>query len=198
MKLLLILLPFALLTACDKTPRQQETARFAKWQQIASNKTDAAALQSFLNAKGVGTVIPLPQLLRSDTQWKKCGAAPFAVPPKAIWPHIVPTLKLIRSEVEPLIGRIEAQSVFRGPDINRCVKGASQSFHLRFHAIDMRPAKGVTRAELIQKLCVLHARKGEALNMGLGIYRGTRFHIDTAGYRRWGQDHKAASSPCSK
>jgi uncharacterized protein YcbK (DUF882 family) len=127
-----------------------------------------------------------------------CGADPFAVPPKEQWPHIIPTLKVIRDEVQPLVGPVEALSVFRGVAINRCIKGASQSMHLRFHAIDMRPVRAVTRAQLIQKLCKLHAEKGKALNIGLGIYRGTRFHIDTAGYRRWGQDHHAASSPCTR
>jgi uncharacterized protein YcbK (DUF882 family) len=109
---------------------------------------------------------------------------------------MVPTLTAIRDEVVPLVGPVEAQSVFRGPDINRCIKGASESTHLRFHAMDMRPTKPMTRAELIDKLCKLHGEKGKALNMGIGIYRGTRFHIDTAGYRRWGHDHRAATSPC--
>ena len=104
---------------------------------------------------------------------------------------------VIREEVQPILGPIEALSVYRGPAINRCIKGASRSFHLRFRAIDMRPTTGASRAELIEKLCALHARKGKALDMGLGIYKGTRFHIDTAGYRRWGHDHTASSSPCA-
>ncbi len=196
MKPILTLLLLALLTACAKSPPEQDATHFAKWQQDGSNKTEATALQSFLTDRGVGTVLPVRQLLRSDTQWKKCGSERFAVPPLALWPHMVPTLQVIRDEVKPLIGPVEAQSVFRDAAINRCIKGASQSTHLRFHAIDMRPARQITRAELIQKLCALHAAKGRALNMGLGIYRGTRFHIDTAGYRRWGQDHRTASSPC--
>jgi hypothetical protein len=182
-----------LLGSCART----ETKLYDQWLQQSEHRAAQDALAAYLSGQGVGNVIPLRQLLRSDTQWRKCGAEPFAVPPDALWPHIVPTLKLIRDEVVPIIGPVEAQSVFRGPAINRCIKGASRSFHLRFHAIDMRPVKSVPRGQLILRLCKLHAEKGKSLSMGLGIYRGTRFHIDTAGYRKWGQDHRAASSPCT-
>jgi Peptidase M15 len=187
------LILLASLAACV----DREPDRFMEWQQAGSNKADAAVLQRYLNDRDVGNVIPLGQLLRSDTKWRLCGEDPFDVPPRSLWSNMVPTLKLVRDEVEPMIGPVEAQSVFRGPAINRCIKGASRSFHLAFHAIDMRPVQPVTRAQLIQKLCKLHGNKGKALNMGLGIYRGTRFHIDTAGYRTWGHDHRSASSPCT-
>jgi Peptidase M15 len=185
------------LGACSGRDENRDAARFAEWRQSDSNKAKAFALQSYLTQNSVGKVLPLRQLLRSDTQWRKCGAEPFAVPPKDQWPHIIPTLKVMRDEVQPLFGPVEALSVFRATAINHCIKGASHSTHLRFHAIDMRPIQPVTRAQLIQKLCALHARNGNALNMGLGIYSGTRFHIDTAGFRRWGQDHHTASSPCT-
>jgi hypothetical protein len=185
-----------LFCSCDSTAENRDATHFAKWQQASSNKAQAAALQTYLTQNGVGDALLLRQLLRSDVKWRKCGVEPFAVPTKAMWPHMVPTLKVIRDEIIPLIGPVEAQSVFRGPEINRCIKGASKSTHLRFHAIDMSPMRPLTRAQLIAKLCKLHSEKGKALNMGLGIYRGTRFHIDTAGYRRWGQDYRAATSPC--
>ncbi len=176
---------------------QQRESTFATWQAADGNRQATERLQQFLIAEKVADVIPLDQLLRSDTQWLRCGAEPFAIPPNDKWPDMAPTLRLIRDEIQPLLGPVEAVSAFRSPDINRCIKGASRSFHLEFRAIDMRPTKGVPRDELIEKLCALHARKGKALNMGLGIYKGTRFHIDTAGYRRWGHDHHAISSPCA-
>ena len=186
-----------LLNACTSSDDDRDAIRFAQWKQSGSNKVQAAALQTYLNQNGVGKVFPLRELLRSDTKWWLCGVEPFAVPPKAMWPHMVPTLTVIREEVIPIIGPVETQSVYRGPAINSCIKGASRSFHLRFYAIDMRPAKAVSRTKLIEKLCALHAHKGAALNMGLGIYNGTRFHIDTADYRRWGHDHTASTSPCA-
>jgi uncharacterized protein YcbK (DUF882 family) len=192
-----ILWAVALLPGCSETAPVNDSARFAEWQSRDTNRTDAKALQDYLDQNKVGNVLPLRQLLRSDTDWRWCGVEPFDVPPKPLWPHMVPTLKLIRDEVQPLVGSVEALSVFRGEAINTCIGGASQSQHMRFYAIDMRPLGGSTRKQLIEKLCALQARKGKALNMGLGIYKGTRFHIDTAGFRRWGHDHHAASSPCT-
>jgi Peptidase M15 len=197
MKSTIALPPLLLVLASCGSSGDSDSARFTQWQQEGSNKAEVAVLRNYLARQGVGAVIPIRQLLRSDTKWRRCGAEPFDVPPQTHWAHIVPTLALIRDEVIPLIGPVEAQSVFRAAEINRCIKGASRSYHLRFHAIDMRPAKSVSRADLIEKLCTLHASKGKVRNMGLGIYRGTRFHIDTAGYRRWGHDHRAGSSPCT-
>jgi hypothetical protein len=195
---LLLLSLIGLLTSCGEQREDHDVARFAKWKQAGTNAAKAKALQTYLNREGVGNVIPLRQLLRSDTKWRLCGVEPFAVPPQEIWPHIVPTLKLIRNEVKPLVGPVEALSVFRTTQVNRCIRGASRSFHLRFHALDMKPATSVTRQQLINKLCRLHREKGKQLNMGLGIYKGTRFHIDTAGYRGWGHDYRGATFPCSK
>lgn len=190
------LLSLFALTACQPSGSDADLRRFEQWFHNQKDKSDVEALGAFLNSKGVGDVLPIHQLLRSDTNWRKCNAEPFAVPPKALWPSMVPTLKLLRDEVLPLTGRVQAQSVFRAPSVNQCIGGASGSFHTRFRAIDLEPTNGTTRAQLIEKLCALHARKGKALNMGLGIYKGTRFHIDTAGYRSWGHDHRAATSPC--
>lgn len=196
MKSLIAFLAFSLLlTSCDYGP-DRDTSRFAQWQAEAANRTESAALQAYLTRKGVGTVIPIRHLLRSDPKWLWCGADPFVVPPKALWPNMVPTLRLLRDQVQPLVGPVEALSVFRSLKINGCIRGASRSYHLRFFAIDMRPTKSVSRAQLIEKLCKFHTEEGKAFNMGLGIYGGTRFHIDTAGYRTWGHDHRSATSPC--
>jgi Peptidase M15 len=149
-----------------------------------------------LRREGVDHIIPLHQLLRSDVKWEKCGAEPFSVPPRKLWLNIVPTLRTIRDDVVPRVGPVEALSVFRTNQINKCIRGAHKSYHMRFHAIDMQPTNSIPRDEMVSKLCGLHRRKGNALQIGLGIYGGKRFHIDTAGYRAWGHDHKAASSPC--
>jgi hypothetical protein len=84
------------------------------------------ALQAYLNQESVDGIIPLHQLLRSDVKWRQCGAEPFAVPPNELWPNMVPTLTLLRDEVQPVIGKLSAQSVFRDAKINRCIKGAKR------------------------------------------------------------------------
>lgn len=186
----------ARLNSCGVGPTEPDVSDYQTWIAKPDHEKAAKKLQTFLNQQGVGEVVPLYQLLRSDTQWKLCGAEPFNVPPEALWPDIVPALRIVRDKVIPRIGAVEALSVFRSPKINACIHGASHSYHMQFKAIDMRPGKGATRDQLILKMCSLQYREGHALNMGLGIYRGTRFHVDAAGYRRWGYDYHAASSPC--
>lgn len=184
------------LLSCSNLMEPEPAALYDGWLAKGSNKGQVKALSTFLEQEGAANIIPLAQLLRSDTNWQRCKAEPFAVPPRAYWPNMVSTLKLVRAEIIPLVGTVEAQSVFRDPAINRCIKGASRSFHLRFHAIDMKPATAVTREQLVAKLCPLHLKKGAKLNMGLGIYSGTRFHVDAAGYRGWGDDHRGKTFPC--
>jgi hypothetical protein len=193
--ILALALPFALPGCVDPTP-PDHSIYYQSWLTKGDNKAEVNALAAYLQRVGVGDVYPLDQILRSDTKWRRCKAEPFAVPRRQYWRNMIPALKLIRSEIIPLVGPVEAQSVFRDAAINSCITGARQSFHLRFRAIDMKPLPGVTRAQLIAKLCRLHREKGAELNMGLGIYKGTRFHIDTAGYRGWGHDYRGSSFPC--
>ena len=169
---------------------------FAAWRTGGAN-ADVAAIEAYLAHEGVGDVLPLADILRSDARWRRCAKAePFAVPPRAIWPEIVPTLRYIRSHVVPAVGPVRVVSGYRDPVANNCFKGAKASRHLHFAALDLEPTGKIDRAALIAKLCPLHAASGAANRVGLGIYAATRFHIDTAGFRRWGGDYHAASSPC--
>ncbi len=180
--------------ACSKTA---DTDLYQNWLHTGNHRAEVAALGRYLARQDVGAILPMDQLLRSDVKWRACKDAPFTVPPQSRWPNIVPTLRLLRDEVIPLIGQVTVQSAYRGANINHCIKGASRSFHLSFHALDLRPATKMSRMELIERLCKLHREKGAALQMGLGIYRGTRFHIDAAGYRGWGQNYRSNSFPCT-
>ncbi len=169
---------------------------FAAWR-LGAAKDDVAAIEAYLTQEGVADILPLADILRSDARWRTCKAGqPFAVPPQGLWPAMVPTLRYIRDELVPVTGPVRVVSGYRDPVSNACFRGASASRHLRFAALDLTPVEPLSRAELIAKLCPLHARTGARFDVGLGIYTITRFHIDTAGYRRWGADYHAASSPC--
>ena len=190
-----------LLAACDRgalvvKERQRDDALYAKWRANPQNFEELTALQTYLNAKGVGDIIPVRQLVRSDVNWERCNAPPFLVPPRRQWAHLVPTLRLLKEDVIPRMGRVEALSVYRSADINACLHGAPQSSHMAFHAIDMRFVSERPRAQMIADLCALHRSIGSKRQMGLGIYKGDRFHIDTNGYRMWGHDQRGATSPC--
>ncbi|MEY4270184.1 MAG: hypothetical protein RLZZ58_1400 [Pseudomonadota bacterium] len=154
------------------------------------------ALEAYLRAEGVAGLVPMEQLLRSDVRWRKCKGQPFTVPPRALWPHIVPTLRVLRDDVIPAIGAVRVVSSYRSAADNPCLGGAKASRHLGFAALDMEPVAPLSRIELVRRLCALHARHGSAKAIGLGIYHARRFHIDTDGYRRWGHDYHTATSPC--
>ena len=175
---------------------QRDADLFAAWR-LGAAKDEVAGIEAYFEEQGVADVLPLADILRSDARWRRCqGGQPFAVPPRKLWPAMVPTLRYIRDELVPVTGPLRVVSGYRDPVANGCFKGAKASRHLRFAALDLMPERALSRKELIAKLCPLHARTGARFDVGLGIYGITRFHIDTAGYRRWGADYSGASSPC--
>lgn len=179
-----------------RTVPQQDADLFAVWR-LGAAKDEVVAIEAYLQREGVADILPLADILRSDARWRTCKAAqPFAVPPRRLWPAIVPTLRYIRDELVPVTGPLRVVSGYRDPAANSCFRGARASRHLRFAALDLMPVRALSRADLIARLCPLHARTGARDKVGLGIYTITRFHIDTAGYRRWGADYSSATSPC--
>jgi hypothetical protein len=171
---------------------------FARWVQAAPGRSrDVLAFETYLKRNGVGGVLPLSQLLLSASSWQACGAEPYSLPPKALWQHVVPTLKFIRTHIVPALGPVAAVSGYRAPALNACSGGAAHSAHAEYAALDLTPLRLDDRAQMIAKVCRLHARYGAEDHVGLGFYQGMRFHIDTNGFRRWGSDYHAGSSPCA-
>jgi hypothetical protein len=152
------------------------------------------AFNDYLTTYGVGGVVPTWQLLRTASDWQKCGAPAFEVPPTNEWPNIVQTLRYIRDKVIPAIGPVEPVSVYRNPALNQCAGGAAESAHRYTQAVDLVPLTPITRDALMQRLCAVHARDGEGYGVGLGFYPWLRFHIDSRRYRKWG--HSDAVPAC--
>jgi hypothetical protein len=149
----------------------------------------ASAVKSFndyLVTYGVGGIVPTWQLLRTATDWQKCGAQPFEVPPGEDWPNVVQTLRYVRDKVIPTVGPVEPVSVYRNPVLNQCAGGAPESAHRFMQAVDLVPLHPITRDALIRQLCAIHAQTGEGYGVGLGFYVGLRFHIDSRKFRTWG------------
>lgn len=170
--------------------------------------TEYAAFQAMLEDEGVAGIVPTWQLWRVDAQYAaRCGAAYFAMPPKEQWREIVPTLKLLRSDVIPVTGSLEVVSGWRSPAINTCVRGATRSRHLEFRALDLVACQRGDRRKLFADLCAMQRVVGRRTSMGLGAYFNPddlaantegRFHIDASGYRTWGFDYTASTNPCPK
>ena len=145
----------------------------------------------------MGGVAPTWQLLRTATDWQKCGAQPFEVPPSSAWPNIVAALRYVGTYVTPRIGAVEVVSVYRNPMLNACAKGAQESTHLHMGALDMVPLRPISRETLMTQLCTIHRQSGERFLAGLGLYKGIRFHIDNKKYREWGMAGARGGFGCS-
>jgi len=146
------------------------------------------SFNDFLVAQGVAGVVPTWQLLRTASDWYKCGDNAFEIPPMAAWPNLANSLRFVRDFVVPTVGPVEAVSVYRNPALNACAGGAQESAHRYGQAMDLVPLNPTTREELMARLCTVHRQRGEPYAAGLGFYVGLRFHIDSRKFRRWGVD----------
>lgn len=158
---------------------------FEEFLSRGDNRKRFTALERFLKLNHVDKVVPPYELLRQGSDWLLVGEPPFAIPPKKQWKTMVNTLKVIQREIIPRIGPVVVLSGWRTPHYNGKAGGANSSKHLHFCGVDMVPQHKFTRKQLLPILRKIHKESGKQWNMGLGIYSGIRFHVDTCGYRRW-------------
>ncbi|HEY4070665.1 MAG TPA: hypothetical protein VGM04_03805 [Sphingomicrobium sp.] len=151
------------------------------------------AFNDYLQASQVSGILPTWTLLRTATSWQECGGQPFEVPPSDEWSHMVETLRYVRDYVIPAVGPVEAVSVYRNPQLNKCAGGAPESAHKLDSAIDMVPLTTIDRVTLMRRLCGTHSEHGAAYNAGLGFYAFMRFHVDSTKFRRWNMDPAVAA-----
>ncbi len=150
--------------------------------------------QAFLEARGVGDVAPLFQLLRTASDWQRCSASPFQVPPQAQWPAVVEVLTLVRElKKRQILQDFEPVSAYRSPELNDCAKGSPNSSHTHSFAVDIVLKAEQPNPEL---LCEFWRVEGKAWKMGLSRYPSGRIHLDTTAYRTWGQDATHRTSFC--
>ena len=156
------------------------------------------AFNTYLVTYGVGGVVPTWQLLRTASDWQKCGAQPFEIAPASEWPNIVQTLRFIRDKVIPTVGPVEPVSVYRNPVLNICAGGARESAHRYVQAVDLVPLQPTSKEALMRDLCAVHRIEGERYGVGLGFYAFLRFHIDSRKFRNWGFGNSPAAEQCRK
>ncbi|HEY0300066.1 MAG TPA: D-Ala-D-Ala carboxypeptidase family metallohydrolase [Rhizomicrobium sp.] len=180
--------------AAGAPPQQSD---FVRWAHAAPGRLkEVQAFEAYLRRQGVAGILPLSQVLLNASSWQACGVAPYSLAPRALWPHVVPTLRFIRARIVPALGPVAALSGYREPALNKCSGGAPKSAHAQYYALDLTPLRFKDREKMIAAVCRLHARFGAKAHVGLGFYQGMRFHIDTNGFRRWGSDYHSATSPC--
>lgn len=179
------------------TPGQDEPG-YRAWMARASwRPVYVKAFNDYLVSEGVGGVAPTWQLLRTASHWQRCSAEPFEVPPSYAWPNIVAALRYVGTYVEPVIGPVEIVSVYRNDRLNACAGGAPESTHRTMGAVDMVPLRPVTRTALMSSLCRIHVASGPINDIGLGFYKGLRFHIDARKFREWGTAGAAGGWGCT-
>ncbi len=165
-----------------------------------SNPDNLIAVERFeryLARNNVFGVLPTYQILRTASMAKDCNQGAFEVPPNKFWPNIVTTLEFTGKFIVPEIGRVEAVSGYRNPELNTCAGGAKRSAHTQYFALDMVPTSRLRREDLVQIVCRIHNKYGEKYGIGLGFYNFTRFHIDSRSFRRWGANGASKTSPCA-
>ncbi len=152
---------------------------------IDGNAAALARFEALLVAEGVADVVPAADLWRQGTDWQTVGHPAYALPPEEMWPAVVPTLRVLRDDVRPLIGPFVVVSGFRTAEYNAAAGGAAGSRHRWFEAVDVVPRRSWEREELHGLLLGWWGERGPTLNLGLGLYSKTRFHVDTWKHRKW-------------
>ncbi len=158
---------------------------FMGWVLLNNAENELEIIAQYFKDRGIEGKMPLYLALLQGTDWYLKGTSIFAYPPKKNWDKMVRTLQFIEKELIPVTGNLVPVSGERTTYYNQRSGGAGRSKHLQFCALDLTPATKMTRKELHKLLLKVHNSVGKKYNVGLGLYSGVRFHIDTCGFRRW-------------
>lgn len=177
---------------------------YLDWLVQSPNQQEVKAYKVFLWQHHLDSIAPDFELFQTARDWQKCNAQEFEIPPQEIWTNIIPTLQILKQLVDrKILDDFTVTSVYRNFNLNRCAGGADSSRHVFNAALDFRIGSAHPSADeqiIIQqtknKLCQFWQEQGMNLQMGLGVYASGQIHIDSAGYRTWGIDHRGTSSPC--
>lgn len=181
-----LLLAVFMLLSCSRTPVHEAAPESFRQFIIVNNlQAEYRALEAYLYRKGVRDIVPTWQLLLQGSHWRQHNLSPYAFPDRELWHHMANTLNFIRVDLMPRIGPVEVASGFRTKYYNHLAGGAPRSRHLSFSALDLKPVRPIERERLHHTLQRIWHTKGKQRNLGMGLYEGLRFHIDTGGYRQW-------------
>ena len=165
-----------------KVPTQ---AAFKGWILLNHAEDKIQGIADYFRAEGIEVSMPLYLILLQGTDWVMNNTSLFTLPNKKHLPDMVNTIKFIQQYIEPEIGIVIPVSGERTSIYNNNAGGAARSKHLNFCALDMVPLEDINRQDLHKKLNAIHKKYGAKYKVGLGLYSGVRFHIDTCGYRAW-------------
>ena len=149
-------------------------------------------LDQYLRNAGISTDLLSADDLTRLPQWSRQG-----IPPRSLWPNIVPTARLYQ-ELRARMRQPLSVRAYRPPEYNELVNGAERSQHQWFSAMDVRVPSSVATSDLRRELALQGARLylelGEPFQIGLGVYGAntpSNIHIDAGYQRRTWRDAKA-------
>ncbi|MES2785524.1 MAG: peptidase M15 [Pseudomonadota bacterium] len=175
---------------------------FERWV-AQGNAAAVASYEAFLQNEGVHRIAPLHQLLRTASAWdspacRNVQAAPFEVPPAALWPSTARTLRLVaRLREQKVLPAFEIVSAYRNPRVETCADGAGKR-HPTGAAFDIVPLVTDELGPTVARICDFWWQEGREYKMGFSLYPSGRMHIDTTSYGTWGADRKFATSACRR
>jgi hypothetical protein len=176
------------LAACAAEP--DDAKEFDAW----LREHPVGELEAYLHEHHVSGIMPTRSLLRTATDWRKCGGPQFEVPPKDRWPVMRQVLDLVAElKRRGILKNVEGASAYRNPELNKCANGAPRSAHTKSFALDITADEGQVD---VAKLCDFWRNEGKAWQMGLSRYPSGRIHLDVTGWRTWGADHTRHTSFC--
>lgn len=109
----------------------------------------------------------------------RCGGR-NGLPPKALWPNIARTARMLDAIRVRLGARIDILSCYRNADYNACVGGERNSLHTEFNAVDWTCAAG--SVEQWHRVATDLRRSNPEFAGGVGRYDRRGFvHVDTRG-----------------
>jgi len=181
------LLSCAVLTtaACNRQPMQPPPESFRQFVIANGLQMEYRELEQFLYQKGVRDIVPTWKLLQQGRDWRQHEQQQYAFPDEEKWERMARTLVFLKSELIPYIGPVEVFSGFRTKMFNHLAGGAPRSRHLSFSALELQPVRPIERQRLHAILQKVWHKRGKKHNVGMGLYSGVLFHIDTGGYRQW-------------
>lgn len=184
-----LLLPLCMAAGAQEL---RDVSTFQAWRVM--HEAAVSEFEQHLAAHQLAGVLEPHELLKSASDWRRCDAEPYAVPPPQQWPSVLSVLRLLGElRNQGILGALTVHSAYRGPLLNDCAGGARGSAHLRTFALDFTPLDG---EDPTAPLCRFWREHGRDWQMGFSRYPSGRLHIDTAGYRSWGADHTGRSAVC--
>lgn len=151
-------------------------------------------LESFLAQDQLNGVVPTRDLLRTATDWQRCGGPRFELPPRDHWPALKQVLRLVAElKKRGILRDVEGASAYRNARLNACAHGAPRSAHTLSYALDITADPDQVD---VPRLCRFWRDEGQRWKMGLSRYPSGRIHLDASGWRTWGADHTRRTSFC--